>query len=160
LAAHVRGSTPVTAVWFWGGGRTDDVGQLPTIVVAAPPGRPGNLARGLAIHGHGAHHVLQPGANFAALLSRLGPPDTTHGVDASVGLIVLPPIGDDMRALESNWLSPAMRELDRRRIDALHVIADGRDTVAAWTARRPGAWQRIRARASRASFVMPEICRS
>lgn len=156
-AREARGLAPVTAVWFWGGGRIDDVAQLPTIVVAAPSGRPGNLARGLAIHGHGAHHALQPGANFAALLSQLGPLDTTHGVDASIALIVLPPIGDDTRALESNWLSPAIRALDRRRIDALHLIADGRDTVATWTARSPGAWQRIRARASRQSFVMPEI---
>ena len=153
-AREARGEATVSGVWFWGGGRLADTGAMPCTVVTAASGGPGDLARGIALHGHGAFATLQPGEGLMPAMTRASAFAAAHRDDPTIVLVVLPAVADSSM-LETNWLAPAMDQLDRHRIEALHVIADGNGNTATWTANAPAFWRRVAARTARRPFEMP-----
>lgn len=148
-AREARGEATVNGVWFWGGGRIADVGAMPMTVVTAAPGRPGDLARGIARHGHGAATTLEAGEHLTQTIARAAA--VVHGNDPIHVLVVLPTDADPAM-IEADWLGPALDQLVRHRLDALHLIAGGNGIAATWTARPPGLRQRIAARLARRPF--------
>jgi hypothetical protein len=153
-AREARGEATVSGAWFWGGGRLAGVGAMPLTVATASPGRLGDLARGIAVYGRGAIATPQPGEDLSQTMTRASAFAAAHRGDPIVVLVVLPAVADSSM-LEANWLAPAIDQLDRHRIDALHVIADGNGNTATWTANAPAFWQRIAARTARRPFEMP-----
>ena len=154
-AREARGEATVSGVWFWGGGRLADAGAMPRAVVTASPGRLGDLARGIALRGHG-DATLDPGEALMQTMTRARALAAAHPGDPIVVLAVLP-VAAQPAMLEANWLAPALDELEHHRIDALHVIADGNGNTATWAADAPTLWQRIAARATRRPFEMPAL---
>jgi len=152
-AREARGEATVSGVWFWGGGRLADAGAMPRAVVTASPGRLGDLARGIALRGNG-DATQNPGEALMQTMTRASALAAAHPGDPVTVLAVLP-VAAKPAMLEANWLAPALDELDRHRIDALHLIADGNGNTATWTATAPAIWQRIAARATRRPFEMP-----
>jgi hypothetical protein len=152
-AREARGEATVSGVWFWGGGRLADAGAMPRAVVTASPGRLGDLARGIALRGHG-DATQNPGEALMQTMTRASAFAAAHPGDPIVVLAELP-VAEKPAMLEANWLAPALDELEHHRIDALHLIADGNGSTATWTANAPAIWQRIAARATRRPFEMP-----
>jgi len=148
-AREARREPAANAVWFWGGGRLAEVGRLPPAIVTAPDTRLGAVAHGIARHGAPAAPRIDDDLSHA--LARAA----RHGAAAVVVLAVLPPVAGDLRAVDATWLAPALALLAARRIASLHVVADGNGAAATWTARPPGLWQRVAARASRHAFEIP-----
>ena len=153
-AREARGEAPVSAIWFWGGGRIADIGAMPLTAVTASPGHVGHLARGLALHGGGAIATLQDSEDLMQTMTRANALAAAHRDAAIVALVVLP-AGVDAGVLETNWLAPALDELGAHRVDALHLIADGNGNAATWTARAPTFWRRIVARTGRRRLEIP-----
>ncbi|MCC7325227.1 MAG: hypothetical protein IT521_00290 [Burkholderiales bacterium] len=137
------GLLPVTSVWFWGGGRAPSAPGVVDARIFAPPGRSGDVARGLASRSR--HTAGATPAGFSLL---------PHDADA---IVVCPPVIDtrDLATLADAWLGPAVVALERGDVGALALIADGRDAAAVWTARTPSAWARLRARITLAAFALP-----
>ena len=153
-AREARGEARVSGVWFWGGGRVADAGAMPLTAVTAAPGRLGDLARGIAMHGGGAMATLQDGDDLLQAMTRANALAASHRDAPIVALVVLPALFD-AAMLEAKWLAPALDELGAHRLDALHLIANGTAVALTWTARRPGVWQRIAARTARGRFAIP-----
>jgi hypothetical protein len=151
-AREARNLPPVTGVWFSGGGCSMDVGALPPTCVSAPDTRLGDLAHGIARRSAAASTCAHDA--LAEALARAA--RTLEDADGSgfvVGVATLP--ADECAAFEAQWLAPALDALAARRIDTLHLIADGDGTAVTWTARPPTRWQRLAARASRRAFAVP-----
>ena len=153
-AREARGEAPVSGIWFWGGGRIADAGAMPLSAVAAAPGRLGDLARGIAMHGGGAMATLHERDDLLQTMTRANALAASHREAPTVALVVLPAFFD-AAMLETKWLAPALDELGAHRVDALHLIANGNAVTATWTAQRPSVWQRIAARTTRGRFAIP-----
>ena len=145
----------MSGVWFWGGGRLADAGAMPRAVVTASPGRLGDLARGIALRGHG-DATLDPGEALTQTMTRASAFAAAHQGDP-ITVLAVPPVAARPAMLEANWLAPALDELDHHRIDELHLIADGNGNTATWTANAPTLWQRIAARTTRRPFEIPAL---
>ncbi len=164
VAREARGALAVSGIWFSGGGRMADVRSLPPTIVAAPPTRLGDLARGIAAH---AAPADKKGPGSKSRFRRFEPGPFLSGevdggfeqlmapaLDANRGamrLAVLEHAGD----LDAKWLAPALQRLGTQGLHALHLIADGNGTAATWTAHAPRFWRRWIARASHRPFEIP-----
>lgn len=154
VAREARGEPVVSGVWFWGGGCLAGVGAVPMTVVAGPPGRLGDTARGIAACGGG--YVVEGDADVA--LPRM----LDHAATLSsrqegrlVCAIAVLALAGDFPTLEFEWLAPALEHLMRRRIAVLHLVADGNGAAATWIAHRQPWFRRIAARRSRRPFAVP-----
>jgi len=143
VAREARGAPAVSGIWFSGGGRMADVRSLPPTIVAAPPTRLGDLARGIAAYSGTAGAI---DGDFEQLMAR--PSDASRG---PLRLAVL----EDPRDLDAKWLAPALERLGARRLGAVHLIADGNGRAAMWTAHAPRFWRRWIARVSHRPFGIP-----
>ncbi len=146
LARESRGLAPVTGVWFWGGAvpaATDVPGDL---AVFAAPGRPGDLARGLARHAGSVAQALPSGADAA--IAAAGNADRVL-----VALSRLPD-ANALAALAREWLTPAINALERGRLASLTLVADGRG-AATWHAMRPTRLAWLKARVGAPRFAVP-----
>ncbi len=157
IAREAEGLLPANGVWFWGGGRLADVGPLPRVVVAAAPGRIGDVARGIAQHGHGVATRLQPEDDATNAIGRAAALASPAGAQRVSVVVVLSAIDSakDVASLETQWLSPALNALSRNRVVGLHVIADGNGAAAIWNVSPPRLWRRIIARMRRKPFMAP-----
>jgi hypothetical protein len=153
-AREAAGDAPVTGIWFWGGGRLTDVGPLPVAAVTAATGRIGDVARGIARAGGGTATNLEPSDAAARTVAQAAAAD---GPSPAVAIVVGEAIDREaaLADIEERWLAPALALLDRRRIDALDLIADGNGTAAHWRAKRPGWWRRIVAGVQARPFAVP-----
>ena len=142
---EARGTLPVNAIWFSGGGRLADVPVLPASFVIAPASPVGDLARGIA-RVAGTPIVCD---DIDSALSR------ARDAAGDAGAIAIFPGVANGVDLETRALAPALALLDAREASALHLLADGNGTAIAWTARRPGPWRRLTMRASRHAFTIP-----
>jgi len=155
-AREAAGCTPVTGIWFSGGGRLADADALPSVIVHAADGRIGDLARGIARHGGGTAHPLAPDDTLARLLCAVEP----RAVDSQQPRIVIADAirqDDGPAAFATSWLTPALDLLGRKRVARVTLIADGHGAAARWTAGPPTFWQRISARAQRRAFAVPAL---
>ncbi len=135
---EAAGRPPVNGVWPWGGGPVSPLPALPWTAYA-PTSRDGDLARGLAA-------TAQPlPATFAQV---------ARDRDA---WIVLPCVAtaDALPALERDWLAPLVAALHGGTVGEASLVADDRATAFTWRARRPTAWQRLRARFTSPRFTVP-----
>ncbi|MFO1323149.1 MAG: hypothetical protein U1F15_03700 [Burkholderiales bacterium] len=137
------GRRPVSGLWVWGGGETQPTPTTINAAIHAPPGRAGDVARGLA---------LRSGNAFAGTPARL----VTLSAEVD-SLVVLPPVtgAEDLAALDAAWLTPAVKALEDRVVAQFVLIADGRGPAFAWTARAPTWRQRLRARFAPRAFAPP-----
>lgn len=143
-AREARGQAPVTGIWISCGGTLPPPRSANAAgAIHAAPGRPGDVARGIA-RARGAD-APPPPADYAALAT---------GGDA---VVVLPPLAgaQALPALERAWLAPALAALERGHLAALTLVAG--DGVAAWTwsAARPPVTRRIGARLAPRAFAVP-----
>jgi hypothetical protein len=142
-ARAVRGLPSVTGVWFADAGSLSDIPREPAIAVYAATGAAGDVARGIAMH-RGADADAVP-ATFSAMRM------------AGDTMVVLDPVHDATMAhlRVRDWIAPALLALQRGRISALQVLADGHGIAAAWQAARPSLVARAMTRFSRRAFVPP-----
>jgi hypothetical protein len=149
---EAHGASVASGIWFSGGGRLADVPALPaTVVVAAPGGRLGDLARGIARRGRGLVAELRADETATQALARAA---TRSGGHTPFAVAVVPPSRDAER-IDDDWLEAALDLLARRDIDALHLVTDGNGAAATWSARPPSMWRRIASRVGRRRFVAP-----
>jgi hypothetical protein len=162
-AREAAGRTSVNAVWFWGGGRIAPSGGRAPVSVAAASGRAGDIARGMALTSHGRTAPWPPGPGWIGESPRShAPGEDGRGNDATV-IVVCEAPGDDAAAaggahaagFARTWLAPALAMLEGRRVDALHVVADGNGVAATWTAQAPGRFAGLRARWRAGAFRLP-----
>jgi hypothetical protein len=156
-AREANGMAPVTGIWFWGGGRLGNVAPLSATAVTAAPGRVGDLARGVAWHGGGTAHTLEPDDTTLRVIERAASRSAGDKRQPAVVVGVLEAVDREtgVLALESRWLAPALALLSRQRIDTLSFLADGNGTAARWTAARPTLWRRVIASVHRKPFAAP-----
>ena len=143
-AREARGQAGVTGIWISDGGTLPGGAFAHASAFFAPPGRAGDVARGLA-RTAGADAAPVP-AGYAALAA---------GTDV---IVVLPPLSaaGALPALEHAWLAPALAALERGSLAQLTLIASERDAAAwTWTAARPPVTRRIGARLAPRAFAVP-----
>jgi hypothetical protein len=138
-----EGRTAVTGIWPWGGGIAPPAQSAITAAVYAPPGRPGDIARGIA--------TRSPIA-FGGAPARL----ETLAADAD-SIVVLPPVAGPqaLAALADAWLAPAVTALERGVVAEVALLADDGGGAFTWLARAPGWTTRLRARFAPVAFVPP-----
>ena len=154
-AREARGRPSANAIWFWGGGRLPDAGIAAD--VAAADGRAGEIARGIALAGRGSVAPWPPPAGWLDPSLRQRGAGGNGGANDAATIVVTDTVGSagDVAVFARDWLAPALRLLEGRRIDALHVVADGSGIAATWTAGEPGRLARLRARWRRQRFRIP-----
>ena len=133
-AREAGGKAPANSVWFSEGGALPS--RVPASSVATFAGN--GIAAALAAHVDGTARAVP--ATLDSALATAG--------DASTIVVALP-LPLDLDAVERNWAAPAWTALVQRRVDAVTMIAEGRDGALAWTARPPGPWRRIALRFAR-----------
>ena len=164
-AREARGRSSVNAVWFWGGGRiAPDRGRAP-VSVAAASGRTADIARGMALASHGPTTPWPPGPGWIGETLRRHASGRGSGGRASDAtmIVVCEATGGQAAAtgetgaagFAREWLAPALAMLEGRRIDALHLVADGNGVAATWTAQAPGRLARLLARWRKGGFRLP-----
>jgi hypothetical protein len=153
-AREVAGKTPVTGIWFSGGGRLTDADALPCVIVHAATGRSGDLARGIARRGGGSAHLLAPNDALARVLDA-GPPRGVAAKQPHVVIVVAMENDTGPAAFAANWLEPALDRLRRKRVARVTLIADGHGAALRWTAAPPTFWQRICTRVRSKPFAIP-----
>jgi hypothetical protein len=130
-----RGQAPVSSVWFSGGGtlpaRSSGSGGTRTWAS-------GGIVAALAQHTGVPAQVLP--ADLAMILCARD--DTGHHVVALDAPL-------DLAAIEAAWTVPAWRALTHGKLRTVVIMGDGGGEALAWTARRPGFWQRMSARFSK-----------
>lgn len=138
-----EGHTAVTGIWPWGGGVAMPPQSAITAAIYAPPGRPGDIARGIAMRSPIA---------FGGTPARLD----TLAADAD-SIVVLPPLAGPhaLAALAGAWFAPAVTALERGVVAEVALLADDGDGAFTWIARAPGWATRLRARVAPAAFVSP-----
>ncbi|MEO8509210.1 MAG: hypothetical protein ABI593_16415 [Betaproteobacteria bacterium] len=138
-----EGRAPVTGIWPWGGGVAMPAQSSITAAIYAPPGRPGDIARGIAMRSPIA---------FGGTPARL---DTLAAEADSI--VVLPPVAGPhaLAALAGAWFAPAVTALERGVVAEVALLADDGDRAFTWIARAPGWATRLRARFASAAFVPP-----
>ncbi len=163
-AREREGRQSANAVWFWGGGRVVRDGSHGPIHVSAAAGRAGDVARGMALASRGSVTPWPPPRGWLAE----APGRQRAQGEASAGnattIVVTEPIGSEggegavgaaVGAFARDRLEPALALLEGRRIDALHLVADGNGIAATWTARPSGPLARLAARLRRHAFRIP-----
>jgi hypothetical protein len=131
----------VNAIWFFGGGRLRDVGDVPQVVVGDATGFVGDVVRGLA--------RLRADRGLAARGATTSPREdgtsrnTRFAVDVAEA------------GTEEVALDRALAGLEARHVDAVHLVAGGRAGAITWRVPAPGAWRRIVARAKAPAFHVP-----
>lgn len=137
------GRRPVTGLWIWGGGSPRPAPFPAAAAIHAPPGRDGDVARGLA---------LNSAIAFSGAPARLV---TLSAEEDSI--VVLPPVVDaaDLAALDAAWLAPAVTALERHVVATFALIVDGLGPAVTWTAQAPTWRQRLRARFAPRPFAPP-----
>jgi hypothetical protein len=141
-AREMRGQVAVTGIWVADGGRVADINAGPTVVLFAPSGAAGDVARGLA-RSQGTMAFESP-SRFSAL-----PPDTSAAVVLDLS------ISAELARLESDWLHPAVAALEQGKVEKLTLISDGAGIAVEWQARRPSWHQRVRAKLARRPLAWP-----
>ncbi|MGE5089312.1 MAG: hypothetical protein ACM3QY_09335 [Candidatus Levyibacteriota bacterium] len=160
VAREARGRPTVNGVWFWGGGRLARHGSRAPVRVAAAAGHEGDLARGIALATGDSATPWPPAPGWLdEVLRRRDPPDRDRGGDPATVVVtdVIGNAGADggVGAFVRDWLAPALAALDQRRLDALHLLADGNGLAATWTATPSGRLARLRARWGARPFLIP-----
>ena len=143
VARERAGQWPVTAIWIADAGAVVAASLAASTQWLAPPGRAGDVARGLATNGPDS--VAPAPAGLAHLST------TTDAV------VILPDLRTpaDLDAAMSAWLLPALTALDGGALDALAVVAtDGRGAFV-WTPRAVSWWTRWRPWSRPTAFVPP-----
>ncbi len=162
-AREACGCSSVNAVWFWGGGRiAPDRGRAP-VSVAAASGRTADIARGMALASHGTTTPWPPGPHWIGETLRLHAPAGDARASNATVIVVCEAIGGVAAAAGETSaagfararLAPALAMLEGRRIDALHLVADGNGVAATWTAQAPGRLARQLARWRKGAFRLP-----
>ena len=152
-AREAAGRVPVSAIWFWGGGRLADVDlrALPALAVTAARNSIGDIARGLARAGSRGASGLGAETTTARALER------ATGTAATTALIVVDAAdrATSLADLDVRWLAPAIDALSRHHIASLDLLADGNGVAARWTIAPPSLWQRMTARGK--PFVVPAL---
>jgi hypothetical protein len=154
-ARESAGAAVVTGIWFSGAGRLADI-DTPMATVTATSGRIADVANGIARHGGGAIHALDDGDDARRVVDRALSGAASTSAAPAFAIVVLP--ADDAKrgsALEPSWLAPSLAMLNRSRIAALSLVADGNGTAARWTAVRAGLWRRVVAAARSRRFDAP-----
>jgi hypothetical protein len=143
-AARERaGQLPVTAIWIADAGVLTAARYDATTQWFAPPGRAGDVARGLAANGPDG--VAPSPAGLAHLAT------TTDAVVIFADLHTPAALDAAMTA----WLMPALTALDGGMLDALTVVAtDGRGAFV-WMPRAMSWWTRWRPWSRPTAFVPP-----
>jgi hypothetical protein len=152
LAREAAGQSPVSAIWFWGGGHVVEPAPIRAAAMLAGSGATVDLARGIARHSGAAVVEIERETTARAMLGAAQPADAPQAT-----IVALEGIADAaaLATLDSHWLSPSLALLAQGSLDAVHLVADGNGTVAHWSAARPGWWQRMTAGARRKAFVVP-----
>jgi hypothetical protein len=124
-----KGQAPANGVWLSCGGTRPVRGRdSKAIRTWANDG----IATALAAHGGTPAHTL-PDALDAVLAKATDSDTIIVALDAPL----------DVAAVEHAWAAPAWAALARGMLAAVTLIANGGDDAIAWTARRPGLWQRL-----------------
>ncbi len=143
-AARERaGRLPVTAIWIADAGAAVAASRKSSIDWFAPPGRGGDVARGLATQGPG--DVAAPPAGLAQL------PRTAASV------VILPELRTPaaLDAALTAWLVPALAALDGGTLGALTVVATAGRGAFIWMPRAMSWWTRWRPWSRPTAFVPP-----
>lgn len=142
-AREARGQAPVTGIWVSCGGALPALAMPRQAAIFAPPGRVGDVARGIAqLLGHAAAPAP---AEFAALS-----PDADS-------VVVLPPVAtvEALAMFERAWLAPTLAALERGGLAQLTLIAGDGGAAWTWSASRPPVTRRIGARLAPRAFTVP-----
>src|SRR5512135_285303 len=160
-----EGRQSANAVWFWGGGRLARAASQGPVHVSAAAGRTGDIARGMALASGGSVTPWPPAPGWPEEA-----PDRHRAQgDPSAGdattIVVTELIGSEggdgaVGAFARDRLQPALALLEGRRIDALHLVADGNGVAATWTARPSGPLARLAARLRGHAFRIPPAART
>jgi hypothetical protein len=132
----------VNAIWFFGGARLRDVGDVPQVVAGNATGLVGDVVRGLAR----LRADRGPAAREATTRSQA---DGTSFV-----------VGVAEAGTEDVALARALADLEARHVDAVHLVAGGRAGAITWRVPAPGAWRRFVARARTRAFHVPAMDRA
>jgi hypothetical protein len=146
---EASGKALVNAIWLFGGGKMRDVRGVPPLSLSSlAPTFVGDLARGLArvARGERAESREAPLDEALAHVRAMG---NAASADSAF-TVSMTANGQETRALDE-----ALTRLERRRIDALHLVAGGRGGAIAWTAHAPNAWRRFTARMMPRRFTPP-----
>lgn len=137
VAREAAGGTQVTGIWISNGGVVQEDAKLPTMLIVAPQGPAGDVARGLA--------------RSAGSVARPAPASFENVATTADALVVASPItGEDaLAALARDWLDPAVAALERGDIGQLDVLIGGGGLTSRWSAGTPSWWRRVRARMGR-----------
>ena len=147
-----HGLSPISSVWFWGGGRLSDV-RTPTLAadvrVFAVADESGDLVRGLARHVGLSVDALP--AALSAIIDRLN--------DSPNAIVALASLSDEsaIERFGADWLQPAVTALEAGKVDALRLIADGHGAAVSWVARRPSPFARLTSRLRARPFEIPAL---
>ncbi|MEO8674651.1 MAG: hypothetical protein ABI569_03680 [Casimicrobiaceae bacterium] len=133
-ARENEGKAPANSVWLSEGGMLPSRASAASVATFAGSG----IAAALAAHINRMAHAV-PAALDAALAS---------ASDASTLVVTLPP-PLDLTAVERDWAAPAWAALIQRTLNAVTLIAEGRNGALAWTTQRPGVWRRFALRFAR-----------
>ena len=143
IARESRGEQAVTAVWFWGGGRLADVALLPRLTVAAPPTMPGDVVRGIALHGKSASGTARAGtAAPAAEDANRDLGDIVAQAQHYKGTPVMVVSGKDSD-IDARAFAPALEHLVARKLDSVTIVANVAKGVVVLKAKPPTLWQRL-----------------
>jgi len=140
---EAEGLPPVTGLWISGGGTLPPPGATPTLRIFAPPGRDGDLARGIA---------RLSGTMAAAL------PDALDAdAQAPDTLVVLRPAGTaaELAGIDRAYLALAVAALERGALRELALVAGGGGRAVTWRATRPTPFARLQARFDARPFHVP-----
>jgi len=151
-AREAQTRAPISAVWFWGGGRIDQVESVRATTFFAAPGEDGDVARGLA--SRIGQTAAVPSPTFSATLEPM-----QAGRDA---LVALPAVTDpeDFAKFVHGWLGPAIDAVAAGRLDALDLVTDGHGAAVTWHATRPSLAARIASGFRARAFVVPSADRA
>jgi hypothetical protein len=151
---ETRGKPPVTGVWFWGGGRSGDVGRLPDILAFTGADHVGDVLRGMTRRTNAPCSALTADDTIHRVLARTA--SISGGVERQV-VVALDAIDDEdaLRAFDSRWLAPAMAMLSRHEIGRLQLVTDGNGAAVRWSASPASSWRRFLPRGRPKPFVAP-----
>ncbi len=129
----------VNAIWFFGGARLRDVGDVPQVVAGNATGLVGDVVRGLA------RLRADRGPAPREATTRSQADGTSFVVDVAEA------------GTEDVALARALADLEARHVDAVHLVAGGRTGAITWRVPAPGAWRRFVARARTRAFHVPAM---
>jgi hypothetical protein len=141
-AREASGRVPVTGVWISQGGHLAETPQDPAPSIFAPPGRAGDVARGIARLRH--RDTAEPPQSFAEL-----------PLQDRATVVLGRDIAANASRLLADWLGPAIVALERGVLASLSLLADGAGIAGAWHAVRPTWRARALARMAATPFAPP-----